>query len=648
MNDSAPELPMRESFARSFAQALALGVAGGVLFGACEALKLILHDHPRYASWAVRLVWISIGGYALLAIPLALVATIVARILWGRVGFRVAPPSACAGLGVIASILAFQWSDAIGLTLLPFVAVAFTLLALALRELLAWWSAPTRAKCWFVAALVATIAAFCAALTRGPSASSARSAKGPNVVLLSIDTVRADRLGCYGSGEVKTPNLDALASDGVLFENSISQANITGPSHTTMLTGLYPAEHGVLSNGQPIPHKTKTWVEDVGAAGWETAGFVSGFTLVEAASGLAPRFERFDDALFEWRWMPDDCARLRWVKDLIRVMNVRGRRLQRADRPAGETIDSVQSWIETRDASRPFFLFAHFYDPHAPYHPPAPFDRMYDANWKGEPFVNWYTLSTRERKELVVDPAKLAHMLAEYHGEISYADEQAGRLIKLLRDRGVYDDTLIVFTSDHGEELGEHEIFFDHGATLYDSELHVPLIVKPPRSMATAKRGSRVATQVRTLDLGATICDVLGVKPSYQLSGASLAPLFSEPPKTERDAFSFSDLPGVMSDYELDARALSLRQSGFKWIWTSEYWLDSQRIAPRYELYDVAHDPLEAKNLLADPTFKPSDEQVKMRDALDKLVTATAKLPEPGTIDPDTRKALRSLGYFGN
>ncbi|MCE9596209.1 MAG: sulfatase-like hydrolase/transferase [Planctomycetes bacterium] len=642
MSSDDQRLPGREPVLATFVGAGLLAFPIGALVGALEALKLVLQGHARYASDGLGAVALSTGGSALLAVVLSIPCAFVARILWGRVERRVALPSACAGLGAGLGMIAFTASDLIGLSLVAPIALAATAFVLLLRELFGWWKPATRAPLWSAFAAVALVTAIVCAwrLPSGRASAAPRNGR-TNVLLLSIDTLRADRLGCYGS-KLATPSLDRLAAEGVVFDQAISQSNITGPSHTTMLTGLYPAEHGALANGQPIPNRTRTWIEDLAAAGYDTAGFVSGFTLVDAASGLAERFEHFDDHLLAWRWMPEVCTRLRLVKDVIRCLNVRGTRVQRPDRPARETIDAVERWLG-ESAGAPHALFVHFYDPHVPYHPPAPFDRRYDADWKGEPFVDWYRLSTAERKDWARDPAKYAHMLALHHGEISYADEQAGRLFELLRKNGEYDETMIVVTSDHGEELGEHEIFFDHGGTLYDTELRVPLIVKWPKS-ANVAAGTRVASQVRSLDIAPTICEAADVKPSYALSGASLRELIDGAAHDDRPAYSFADLPGNMSDYELDARAIAVRQNGRKLIWTSEYWLDCERVAERWQLFDLVRDPGELNGVTSPPS---GDEQVdKLRAAVQHWIELTANQSGPLELSPETREGLKATGYF--
>lgn len=649
MSPAERQLPGREPLGRSLVGAAVLAFPLGALLGSLEALKLVLQGHARYAGDGLGAVALASASAALLALALALPCALWARVLWGRVEWRVARPSACAGLGAALGLAAFLASDTIGLTLLLPAALAATCLTVLLRELLGWWPLVARAPLWSALAALALVAAIGLAwrLPSGHVAPHADASR-PNVLLLSIDTLRADRLGCYG-GPVATPQLDALAGAGVLFEQAIAQSNITGPSHTSMLTGLYPAEHGVLANAQPIPNRTSTWVEGLDALGYETAAFVSGFTLVDAASGLAERFDHYDDHLLAWRWMPSVCTRLRLVKNLIRWLNARGTRLERPDRPAGETVDAVERWLgERAEARRPYFLFVHFYDPHVPYEPPAPFDRRYDPEWKGDPRVDWYRLQTHQRKEFVRDPTKRAHMLALHHGEIAYADEQAGRLLELLRARGDFEETLIVVTSDHGEELGEHEVFFDHGSTLYDTELHVPLIVKWPRTSGIAG-GQRVATQVRSLDLASTVCEATGLAPGYTLSGRGLRELV-EPAanavREDRPAYSFSDMPGNVSEYELDGRAIALRQSGRKLIWTSEYWLDSERKAESWQLFDLAKDAREVQNLLAREP-RPADEQLgKMREAVERWIELTREPSGPRELTPEMREGLRSTGYF--
>ncbi len=242
----------------------------------------------------------------------------------------------------------------------------------------------------------------------------------PNVVLVTIDTLRADHLGSYGAPPGSTPALDALASEGLRFENAISTVPLTRPAHASLLTGLYPPEHGIRDN---LPAKLDaslpTLATRLKEAGYHTAGFVGSF-LLGRGSGLEAGFDVFGDGSISGR------------SDLVGSKAER-----RAERVAAEALEFLTT------AKAPFFLWVHFYDPHAPYDPPGPFAG------KG------------------------------YRGEIAYADAQVGRIVDRLRSRGFLDSTLVVATADHGEGLGDHGED-EHGVLVYEETLRVPLIVRGP------------------------------------------------------------------------------------------------------------------------------------------------------------------------
>src|ERR1700687_3355567 len=248
----------------------------------------------------------------------------------------------------------------------------------------------------------------------------------PSVILITIDTLRADHVGCYGAQSVKTPTLDALAHDGIVFERAISQVPLTWPSHAVILTGTYPFQNGVQDfTGQPLAPQFRTVSQAFQHAGYATGAVVSAFVL-DRSWGLARGFDFYDDAF---------SAETFQKKDIGLV-----------DRRAGESVDHAIAWLK-KTPRRPFFLWLHLYDPHSPYDPPEP----YRSEYRNHP----------------------------YDGEIAYADHELGRLISWLRQNKLYDSSLIVALSDHGESLGEHGED-EHGFFLYNATVHVPLIVKPP------------------------------------------------------------------------------------------------------------------------------------------------------------------------
>jgi arylsulfatase A-like enzyme/tetratricopeptide (TPR) repeat protein len=287
-------------------------------------------------------------------------------------------------------------------------------------------------------------------------------ADGP-IVLISIDTLRADRLPAYGYGATKTPHIDRLIQDGVLFERAYSHAPQTLPSHTSLFSGQLPFEHGVRDNiGFTVKPGQRLLQHALKERGYVTGGFVSAYVL-RLQTGFGQGFDRYDDEL------PPASPTLP---------------LGQVQRPGPDTVAAAIRWIDGRDSGK-FFLFVHIYEPHRPYAPPAPFNT---GN--------------------------------AYDGEVDYSDTIIGRLLEHLRDRGLYDSATIALFSDHGEGLGDHGED-EHGIFLYRETIQVPLVVKLPRSGGKARH---VSTPVQLIDLYPTILDVVGDAPPG-LRGRSLIPL---------------------------------------------------------------------------------------------------------------------------
>ena len=295
----------------------------------------------------------------------------------------------------------------------------------------------------------------------------------PNVLLITIDTVRADRIGAYGYAKAATPVMDRLAREGVRFADATTQAPLTGPAHAALLTGLYPARIGVRDNATtPVPDSATTAAELFKARGYRTGGFVGAFILT-APYGFAQGFDTFD-------------ADFPGFSD--------GLKLQ-VQRRGDAVVDAAVKWLDG-GSTQPFFGWVHLYDAHAPYDAPAPFA----ARFKSSP----------------------------YDGEIAYVDACIGRLVAALGQSGRLDRTLIAVVADHGESLGEHGEA-EHGMFLYESVLHIPWIMRLP---GRARAGTIVSGQVRTIDVLPTLAAIAGV-PMPRVDGESVAALIEG--KTRRD-----------------------------------------------------------------------------------------------------------------
>jgi len=395
----------------------------------------------------------------------------------------------------------------------------------------------------------------------------------PNVVLITIDTVRADHLGCYGYTAIQTPTLDALARDGVVFDRAISQVPLTWPSHAAILTGTYPFQNGVQDfTGQPLAPQFQSVAQVFKRHGYATGAVISAFVL-DRSWGLARGFDFYDDAF---------SAETFQKKDIGLV-----------DRRAEESVTHAIQWLR-KTPHRPFFLWLHLYDPHSPYDPPEPFHTEYHD-----------------------------HL---YDGEIAYADRELGRLVTWLKQNQLYDRTLIAMLSDHGESLGDHGEH-EHGFFLYNSTVHIPLIVKPPAGSGI--RPGRVTHPVETVAVAPALLQFAGMKDAIEKQFQSHG-LFG--PEAEKEDASYSETFYPFSSFG----------------WSPLHALETGRYhyidAPAAELYDLTTDPEEKNNLASGQTATVA----VLKDKISALLrerpfthTSDAK----ATVSPDAAEKLRALGY---
>lgn len=331
----------------------------------------------------------------------------------------------------------------------------------------------------------------------------------PNIVVLGIDTLRPDHLGCYGYHRNTSPHIDALAEDSVVFETAIAAGIPTTPSFTTLLTGLHPYRHRIVSHPpkRRLPEGTVLLPELAQRAGYRT---VACDNLVVQAAGRASWFTRGYEEYSGFSYTPfgDQSAQL-------------------TDRALGFV-------AETRD--RPLFLFVHYWDPHTPYGPRPPYDTLHYEPGSGPVDLakvralrpEYYDAFLAEMR--LRHPDDYAYVVAQYDGEISQVDHEVGRLVSGLRELGVWDDTILVLLSDHGECFGEGDFYFDHHG-LYDAVTRIALFLRLPGQSA-----ARVRSLVSHEDLLPTLAELAGLaSPPYSLSGTSLLPLLSRPDAVVRD-----------------------------------------------------------------------------------------------------------------
>jgi arylsulfatase A-like enzyme/predicted Zn-dependent protease len=398
-----------------------------------------------------------------------------------------------------------------------------------------------------------------------------------NFILITVDTLRADRLGCYGFSGIRTPVIDGLADGGVRFSRCIAQTPLTLPSHTTIMTGTYPLFHGVRDNGGfVVPPGLATLAECFKSARYATSAFVAAYVL-DGKWGLNQGFDTYFDKF-----------------DLSRFEKIS---LGSVQRPANEVLDEALAWLAKANDG-PFFSWIHLYDPHTPYEPPPPYDGQYPNH--------------------------------PYLGEIVFTDSQLGRLISFLETSGLADKTILVFASDHGESLGAHEEG-THGFFVYQEAIHVPLIVATPFAALRGVVSNRVVSLV---DIMPTILDMAGLKTPAEVQGTSLVPLFFNPDRA---------LAGTGRAYS----ETYYPRFHFGWSELRSYLNERHKliIAPEVELYDLAADGREQKNLASDVGLLAPlrDEALRFIDERSRGAFAA----DMKGVDEETRQRLAALGYVG-
>ena len=407
-----------------------------------------------------------------------------------------------------------------------------------------------------------------------------------SVILITIDTLRADHVGCYGAQMVKTPTLDSLARDGVVFERAISQVPLTWPSHAVILTGTYPFQNGVQDfTGQPLAPQFRSVAQAFKQAGYSTGAVVSAFVL-DRTWGLARGFDFYDDAF---------SAKTFETKESGLV-----------DRRAGESVAHAIAWLR-KNQRRPFFLWLHLYDPHSPYDPPEPYRTDYRT-----------------------------HL---YDGEIAYADHELGNVISWLKQNHIYDSSLIVALSDHGESLGEHGEE-EHGFFIYNATVHVPLIVKPPAGSGI--QAGRRGEPVETAAVAPTLLELAELEDSKD----SIRLQFQSQPLLRSAQDKNSDQAETKKIQAYSETFYPFSSFG----WSPLHALESSRFhfieAPNAELYDLEADPGETRNILArEPaTVAVLQEELRTRLAGNPFARSGEG---PSNSSADAQAKLRALGYFG-
>ncbi len=443
-----------------------------------------------------------------------------------------------------------------------------------------------------------------------------RPQASPNILLITIDALRADHLGAYGYARTTSPNIDRLASEGVRFQRAVSQWPLTSPSFASMMSSTYGHTNGLIrTTAQRMPDRSLMLAELLKAGGYDTWATIGNVNLARAFN--------FDQGF--------DIYRELWQ--------------EKEDRRTELTTRSALDLMDRAPDGHPFFLWLHYFDPHARYQPPKPFDGMFvndshfDSTWR-------VPLLTQKRWDIggistnvnLGREDRVAYYVAQYDAEIRSVDSQVGVLMKALKDRGLDRNTLVVITADHGESLGDHNYFFEHGRFPYDDCVHVPMIF---RGAGIAKAGTVVSAPVELIDLAPTLLDLAGLPPNREAEGKSLRRLLRGEDRTPGPQWQYAFTEsGFAQDYQR-----SITSERYKLVYVPDAGDRRLMQGKKLELYDLAEDPGETKNLI--------DQRPQVAGPLKERLWqwiedggAGAEVPEAVKVDGNTEDELRSLGYI--
>jgi arylsulfatase A-like enzyme len=469
--------------------------------------------------------------------------------------------------------------------------------------------------------------------------------KRPNILLIVMDSVRSSNLSCYGYHRPTTPNIDAFARQGTLFENTVSEGCWTLPVHTSLFTGLYALNHGVTISKSALPENHPTLAHRLREAGYQTCCLTSN-AYISPNTGLTNGFDTVEEV---WRiTSPRGIKRTKMsqLKMQLRKLGLIGAplivalrllsRLRRilkgqktkSDKGAALTNQLAEKWLANRSADKPFFLFINYMECHEKYEPTAPYDRKFMP----QQYSKWRVSQVSPDKKHVLKGSEkrkkedVEIMTALYDGELNYLDQKISELLAALNSNSLLDDTVVVITSDHGDSLGEHNEL-GHRMVLYEQLVHVPLIVRYPKIF---KSGDRVPNLVQLADLFPTLLELGGVTSQKEKSNGFLSLCNLENLGRREFVVAENTAPKSLSSMEMKA----IRNERYKLIWKSN---------DELELYDLLHDPLEEKNLIRE---QPAEAE-RLRQYLEKWKGAHAFQLESreAVFDDELSERLRALGY---
>jgi arylsulfatase A-like enzyme len=635
---------------------VAYGIAGAVLGGAAGALLAL--QTPRQDDGIVY------DSAAVLPLPVVFIINLVPYWRESRsehIALCIAAILASALAGALFSetwrrhmaFLANSWAVAVSLLSFPFIseeclpdsspATKFAVSALGLLAVLTLallWS-PRRpntiaraAAARYTGFATLIVLAFAKPTDGLPRKTAKETTSGrPNIVLITMDTVRADHLSLYGYERDTTPNLLQLSREATTYNRMTATAAFTLPTHASLFTGVYPGWHGAYialpswPAGRPIDPGRPTLAEILRSHGYRTGAVVGNYVFLDVSKGMAKGFEEYQEHaplhlsnLERPFYLREGALRL-----LASILNTDA--FYASHLRASDINRRAFAWLQAGKPQVPFFLFLNYMDAHEPYSPPAPFDARFRD---GRPRFKWFDYPALKRAviggEHRLTKAEKRALISQYDGGIAYVDSEIGRLLTHLRELGLYENTLIIVTADHGEAFGEHDLMEHALGSVYEDQIRIPLLIKYP-GQREVRRCDFLASQV---DILPTVLDVAGYPAPAGVQGKSL-----RLPRRESDAvFAESQ---TTSGVELSPRFRGIRRA----ILTGDLKLETWTVGPP-ELYDLSVDPGEEHNL-----YTPGNPRAAA--LLSRLASWTASIPrlpddppKPHTIDIER---LKSLGY---
>ncbi len=437
--------------------------------------------------------------------------------------------------------------------------------------------------------------------------------KGPNVILIGIDTLRADHLMCYGYKRDTSPGMDKLAKESIQFSQCLSHIPATTPSFASLLTSKRPLSHGVLDNnyeGYKLDNKHITLAEILKNAGYKTAAFVSGSTLKKNAN-LTQGFDKYDDKF----------AGLEQNAESVSV--------------------KVIKWLE-KNKKRKFFLFIHYFDPHGKYNAPPPYNNSFVFSSETHDAEK---IPSYQKHDDISDPS---FYIAQYDGEIRYTDYHIDKLIDKIYELNLNDATLMILTSDHGETMSEHEWWFDHGSFVYEEQIHVPLLFWYPRMFSHDK----IDALIRHIDVLPSVLDILGINLINDFEGHSILPLIKKDHR-ENNQFIYCE-SGRGSPWKhkniiegIQGKQFAIRSENWKLIRIP------YTTGVEYELYDLNNDPKELCNLIGKDFPVETQLKTKLDGYVERYKASSyyrERIDKSSKLEHNDknkeRKKLKALGYI--